>query len=56
MTEFWSMGGYGWFLWPAYAVTFVALLANIISARREHQAALREAERRLRINDEGDEA
>jgi heme exporter protein D len=56
MSEFWSMGGYGWFLWPAYAVTFLALIANVIIARRAHQLALRELERRLQINDEGDES
>jgi heme exporter protein CcmD len=48
------MGGYAWFLWPAYAATFAVLLINIWSARKAHTEARREAQRRLQIN-EGEE-
>jgi heme exporter protein CcmD len=51
MSEFFAMGGYAWFLWPAYLVTFVALIANVILARSAHAAARREAERRLQIEE-----
>ena len=46
------MDGYAIFLWPAYALTLVALLANIVIARRAHAAARTEARRRLAIEDE----
>ena len=54
LSEFFSMGGYAWFLWPAYAATFAVLLINIWSARKAHAEARREAKRRLEIN-EGEE-
>lgn len=52
MSEFFAMDGYAIFLWPAYALTLVALLANIVIARRAHAAARAEARRRLAIEDE----
>lgn len=53
MSEFLAMGGYAAFLWPAYAVTLLAVLVNIIIARRAHAAAKAEARRRLAIEDQG---
>lgn len=44
MREFFSMGGYAAFLWPAYAITAVALVFNIVAAR----GALREAQQAAR--------
>ena len=29
MTEFFHMGGYAWYVWGSYAVTFVCLLLEI---------------------------
>jgi len=49
MSGFFAMGGYAVFLWPAYALTLLALLGNIWSARRAHAAAILEARRRLAI-------
>jgi heme exporter protein D len=40
---FWAMGGYAAFVWPAYAVTLLALAGLLVSALR----ALRQAERAL---------
>jgi heme exporter protein D len=40
---FWTMGGYAAFVWPAYAVTVLALAGLLASALR----ALRRAERAL---------
>ncbi len=40
---FWAMGGYAAFVWPAYAVTVLALGFLLISGWR----GLRHAERRL---------
>jgi len=52
MSEFLAMDGYAMFLWPAYAVTLLALVANIVIARRAHDAARIEARRRLAIEEE----
>jgi heme exporter protein D len=40
---FWAMGGYAAFVWPAYAVTILALGFLLVSGWR----GLRRAERRL---------
>lgn len=52
MSDFLAMGGYAQFLWPAYALTLLAIFANVIAARRAHAAALEEARRRLAMQDE----
>ena len=54
MSGFFAMGGYALFLWPAYALTLVALFANIVVARRAHAAARDEARRRLALEAEED--
>jgi heme exporter protein D len=41
--DFWAMGGYAAYVWPAYAVTLLALSGVLVSALR----ALRAAERAL---------
>ena len=30
MQEFFAMGGYAFYVWPAYGLTLIVLLANII--------------------------
>ncbi len=47
MSEFFSMGGYALFLWPAYAVTLLAIVINVYTARRDLDRARAEARRRL---------
>jgi heme exporter protein CcmD len=51
MSEFLSMGGYAAFVWPAYAVTFLAVFVNIWSARRalRRARARAHAQRRLGV-------
>ena len=39
MSEFLAMGGYAQFLWPAYALALLALVVNVVVARRALQAA-----------------
>src|SRR5438045_4127871 len=34
MSQFFEMGGYAAFVWPAYAVTLAAIVLNIVWARR----------------------
>jgi heme exporter protein CcmD len=53
MIEFLAMDGYAIFLWPAYLVTLLSIVANIVLARRAHDEAKREARRRFALEDEG---
>ena len=46
MREFFDMGGYAAFVWPAYAVTFVVVVLNVVWARRSLARALAAARRR----------
>jgi heme exporter protein D len=41
MSEFFAMGGYGAFVWPAYAVTLLGLGAAIFLTWRAYRAAQR---------------
>ena len=34
MAEFFSMGGYGAYIWPAYLITFAVLAGMVIFSRR----------------------
>ena len=54
MSEFFSMGGYALFLWPAYAVTLLAIVVNVYTARRDLDRARTEARRRLASGATGD--
>jgi heme exporter protein CcmD len=54
MNEFFSMGGYALFLWPAYAVTLLAIVINVYTARRDLDRARTEARRRLASGATGD--
>jgi heme exporter protein D len=54
LREFFAMGGYAAFLWPAYAVTFLALAWNIVAARRALATAIADARRRASAGDEGE--
>ena len=41
MNEFLAMGGYGFYVWGAYAVTAIAIVAELVSLRaRRRRAAL----------------
>jgi heme exporter protein CcmD len=45
--EFFDMGGYAAFVWPAYAVTFAVIGLNVYWAQRALARASRDAQRRL---------
>ena len=39
MSEFFYMGGYAWFVWGSYGVTFVLLAVEVVLlARRKREA------------------
>ena len=42
MANFFAMGGYAVFVWPAYAVTFVVLIAAIVVSLQAHIKAKRD--------------
>ena len=46
MSGFFAMGGYGAFVWPAFAIALAVLVWNGVAARRDHAAARSEALRR----------
>lgn len=53
LKQFFDMGGYAAFVWPAYAVTFAAIVLNIVWARRALARSRDEARRRLAMRGEG---
>jgi heme exporter protein CcmD len=50
MSHFLAMGGYARFVWPSYAATLLAVILNIVWARRLLARAQREARRRLAVS------
>ncbi len=47
MKEFFDMGGYAAFVWPAWGLTMVVVVLNIIWARRLLARSREDAKRRL---------
>ena len=39
--EFIAMGGYGWYVWGAYDMTFILLALELVLVFRRHRAAKR---------------
>lgn len=47
MSHFLAMGGYAGYLWPAYGLTLLAVVLNVVWARRLLARAKSDARRRL---------
>lgn len=47
ISDFLAMGGYGFYVWFSYAVTFIAVGGLIWLSRREHKAILAQAKKEL---------
>jgi heme exporter protein CcmD len=47
MSQFFAMGGYAQFVWPAYALVIGVMVLNVVWARRSLRKARDEARRRL---------
>jgi heme exporter protein D len=45
MSEFWAMGGYAAFVWPAYGISAIALMTLCVLSWRAMKRAERLAER-----------
>jgi len=52
MKDFFSMSGYGAYIWWAYGLTLAMMVLNVVWARRHLAAARVEARRRLAIQEE----
>jgi heme exporter protein CcmD len=52
MREFFDMGGYAAFVWPAYGVTLAVIVLNIVWARQALARSRDEARRRLKMHGE----
>lgn len=48
-SEFFHMGGYGFYVWSSYALALIVLLVHIIQTKRRHRALLRELARRAGV-------
>jgi heme exporter protein D len=42
LSQFLAMGGYGLYVWAAYGVAAVVMVANVLAARRRLRAVRRE--------------
>ncbi len=47
MSEFWAMGGYAAYVWPAYTVFFVMLLIDAFTPLFRRRRVRRELQRRM---------
>ena len=54
LEAFLHMGGYGPYVWSAYALAAVLLIANIVLPRRAERAALRRLARREALEENHD--
>ena len=45
MNEILHMGGHGAYVWPAYGITLLVIVFNVLAARRKLANALAEARR-----------
>jgi heme exporter protein D len=54
MANFFAMGGYAVFVWPAYAVTFVVLIAAVVLSLQSYAQA-RKSVRKLEEEGSGTE-
>ncbi len=56
MIEFFHMGGYAFFVWSSFALTFAVLAMNIWMAARRRKQAIRNLKRRLLLEDDEPQA
>ena len=48
-TDFIEMGGHGFYIWSAYAITLIVFIANVLRARSMSRAVLRQQKQALII-------
>jgi heme exporter protein D len=55
MSEFFSQGGYAFYVWSSYGVGVVLLVAEIVALRRERRTILARIGRLIRLRARGDD-
>ncbi len=50
MSEFFSQGGYAFYVWTAYGLTCLLLCAEVIQLRHQYRTILRRLRRWMRMN------
>ena len=50
MNEFFEMGGYGKYLWPAFALGFGVVILNLVLALNSLSSAKQDARKRIEMN------
>ena len=50
VSEFFSMGGYGAYVWSSFAMTLVLMVGESIYVKREHAATLKRIKRIVNMN------
>jgi heme exporter protein D len=52
VAEFFSMGGYGAFVWSSFGITLALIVGEIIAVRQQHRTILQRLGRMMRLNAE----
>jgi len=47
VAEFLSMGGYAMYVWPAFFITLVVLVANVLLSKSQYKRVLKETGMRV---------
>jgi heme exporter protein D len=47
-SEFFNMGGYAFYVWTSYALTFIVVLANIVSPIMQRKKAIKRIKRAIK--------
>lgn len=55
MSEFLAMGGYAWYVWPAFAVFFIVLLVDFFAPVVRRSRILREVNARMQRQKQADQ-
>jgi len=49
MADFFSMGGYGFYIWSSFGMTALVLVIEALSVKRHHKTVLRRLNRMTRV-------
>ena len=47
-SEFFNMGGYAFYVWTSYALTFIIVVANIVSPIMQRKKAIKRIKRAIK--------
>ena len=56
MREFFHMGGYAFFVWSSFALTFFLLAFNVWAAARRRKQAIQQLKRRVLLEEDESQA